>query len=330
MSLDLLVTRIDDSVPQVRSLRLEAADATPLPAYTPGSHLVIDVPLGGGRPRANAYSLTGDSVRPAAYEISVLRCDPASGGHGGSAWVHGLQVGDRVSATLPRSAFAPIQRATKHLLLGAGIGITPLLSHLRSHVRWGRDAELVYLFRDGHGAHVAELTEIAGHGAGNTANTCVTFVHDRAAFTALLADLLLDQPIGTHLYTCGPAGFMDAVTAAARDLGWPPSRIHFEPFGIDALDPGDPFTVALGETTIEVPSGVSLLEALEGAGRAVPNLCRQGVCGECRVSVTASTGVLHRDLYLSDDDKAGGACLMACVSRAMRSADGTAHLEVTL
>lgn len=322
MSLVLTVTAIDDSVPQIRSLRLEAADGAALPAYTPGSHLVLDVPVAGGRPRANAYSLTGESVFPTAYEISVLRCDPAVGGKGGSAWVHGLQVGDTVTASAPRSAFAPIQRATKHLLLGAGIGITPLVSHLRSHLRWGRDAELVYLFRDGHGAHVADLAALA--------EDRVTFVHDRGAFSALLADLLADQPIGTHLYACGPAGFMDAVTSAARALGWPESRIHLEPFGIEALDPGDPFTVRIDDTTLEVPAGVSLLDALEDSGRSVPNLCRQGVCGECRVAVRSSTGVLHRDLFLSDEDKAAGDCVMACVSRAVASADGTAHLEVIL
>ncbi|PRC53760.1 oxidoreductase, partial [Mycobacterium sp. ITM-2017-0098] len=63
-----------------------------------------------------------------------------------------------------------------------------------------------------------------------------------------------------------------------------------------------------------VDSGVSLLEALESRGVTVPNLCRRGVCGECRIPVLAGA-ITHRDLYLSDDEKRAGNALMACVSR---------------
>ena len=152
------------------------------------------------------------------------------------------------------------------------------------------------------------------------------FTDGPEAFLAGLEKALVDQPLGTHLYVCGPGPMIDAVVAAATDTGWPASRIHLERFGLDALDPGEPFSVTLTRTgtTVEVPSGTSLLEALEGAGVTVPNLCRQGVCGECRVPVQSGTP-LHRDLFLSDDERASGNALMACVSRC----DGPA-LEVTL
>ena len=107
--------------------------------------------------------------------------------------------------------------------------------------------------------------------------------------------------------------------------GWPTGRVHLEHFGLEALDPGEPFTVRVdGGEPLRVPSGTSLLEALEQAGHTVANLCRQGVCGECRLSVApGSTGLVHRDLFLSDDDKVAGESLMACVSRAE-------YLEVSL
>lgn len=38
-------------------------------------------------------------------------------------------------------------------------------------------------------------------------------------------------PEGTHLYTCGPSGLMDAAISAAEALGWPPETIHVERFG---------------------------------------------------------------------------------------------------
>ncbi|WP_300385722.1 PDR/VanB family oxidoreductase [uncultured Nocardioides sp.] len=317
--LDLVVAEVTDLVPGVRALALAAADGTALPSYTPGSHLVLQVPPGAERPRglANAYSLTGDNLHPEAYRISVLRRDPADGGAGGSAWVHTLAVGDPVTSLPPRSAFAPVQPARRHLLVSAGIGVTPLLSHLRSHARWGRDVEVLHLARPGRVAHEQDLRALAGD--------AVTVLTDRAALLDLLAARLRVQPVGTHLYTCGPAGFMDAVVAAATTAGWPTGRVHLEHFGLEALDPGEPFTVRVdGGEPLRVPSGTSLLEALEQAGHTVANLCRQGVCGECRLSVApGSTGLVHRDLFLSDDDKVAGESLMACVSRAE-------YLEVSL
>lgn len=308
--LHLVVRAIDDGIPGVRTLTLAASDGAPLPSFTPGSHIVVECGA-----RANAYSLTGESVAPTEYTISVLECVDGSGG---SRWIHHeLAVGDSVVARPPRSAFAPILKARKHLMIGAGIGITPLVSHLRSARRWDRDVELLYVHREGRGAYVDEIKALTDY---------VRVFTDRAAFIAELEPVLADQPFGTHVYICGPSDFIDTVTGQAAGLGWPPSRIHVERFGIDALDPGDPFevTVTGGGEPLLVNSGVSLLEALETNGYRVPNMCRQGVCGECRITVAAGD-ISHRDLYLTDDDKAAGDTMMSCVSRAYGD-----HLEVTL
>jgi ferredoxin-NADP reductase len=308
--LQLVVSAIDDGLPGIRTLTLARPDGTALPSFTPGSHLVIEC-----GDVVNAYSLTGESVTPPAYVVSVLEC-PA--GSGGSRWVHHeLAVGDAVVARVPRSAFAPVLRAKRHLLVAAGIGITPVVSHLRSARRWGRDVRVLYLHREGRGAYVEQIKALTDH---------AQIFTDRAAFMAEAAPELADQPFGTHLYICGPASFMADITAMATTLGWPPSRIHVERFGVDALDAGRPFDVTLtraGQSFV-VPSGVSLLDALEAHGHPVPNLCRQGVCGECRIPVSGGR-ILHRDLYLSDADKAAGDSMMSCVSRA----DG-ARLELSL
>ncbi|UXA16439.1 PDR/VanB family oxidoreductase [Mycobacterium sp. SMC-4] len=306
-SLKLTVAGIDDSIPAVRTLTLTRPGGAPLPSFTPGSHLVVE--CGGRGGPVNAYSLTGDAITPAAYVISVLRADKPQDEPSGSRWIHDeLAVGDTVLARPPRSAFAPVLRARRHLLVAAGIGITPMVSHLRGARLWGRDARLFYLHRPGRGAYADVVGELTEHAAIHT---------QRAAFVAELAAGLADQPLGTHLYICGPAAFIDFVVTTATELGWPGSRIHLEHFGSAALDPGEPFTVRLSSTAemFTVESGVSLLEALESRGIDVPNLCRQGVCGECRIPVSGGT-VTHRDLFLSDDEKNAGDSMMACVSRA--------------
>jgi dimethylamine monooxygenase subunit B len=311
-SLAVMVRDIDDGVPGIRTLTLARADGGALPSFTPGSHIVVECDVPGGM--ANAYSLTGDGFSPTAYVISVLEC-PA--GSGGSSWIHhGLAVGDSIVIRPPRSAFAPVLIARRHLLIAAGIGVTPMISHLRSAQRWGRDVRLRYLHRDGRGAYADEI---------NALTDDAQIFTDRTAFLAAVTPELGDQPLGTHLYVCGPTTFMADITATAAEFGWPPSRIHLERFSIDTFDPGRPFEVLLRSgVSFVVDSGVSLLEALHTHGVEVPSLCRQGVCGECRIPVAAGR-ILHRDLYLSDAEKAAGDAMMSCVSRA----DGD-RLELSL
>ncbi|WP_263999102.1 PDR/VanB family oxidoreductase [Mycobacterium yunnanensis] len=300
IGLALDVVGVDDRIPGIRSLTLARPDGGPLPSFVPGSHLVVEC-----GPVLNAYSLTGDGASPVTYAISVLSCP---GGSGGSQWIHGLSVGDVVGVHGPRSAFAPVLSATRHLLVAAGIGITPMVSHLRSARRWRRPVELLYVHRPGRGAHLDDVDALAESASVFT---------DRESFTAAVDDALGRQPLGTHLYLCGPAAFMAEVTARATAWGWPASRVHVEHFGTDAFDPGEPFDVHLRTTgeTFTVGAGVSLLEALLARGVDVPNLCRRGVCGECRVEVTAGD-VLHRDLFLGERERAAGDSMMCCVSRA--------------
>jgi ferredoxin-NADP reductase len=301
-AMELVVTAVDEPVPGIRSICLSAPTGERLPQFVAGSHLTLD--CGGKR---NSYSLTNDGLNPTQYCVSVLH---VRDGRGGSRWVHEqLMPGSSVTVIPPRSAFAPIGRAAKHLLIAGGIGVTPILSHLRSAKRWKQNVQVLYSFREGAGAHVDDIVGLAGAGA--------ELYTDQEEFCLRLSRVLINQPVGTHLYVCGPGSMIDFVLSTAQALGWPPSRLHLERFGANVDDPGEAFDVRLSGSglTLQVPSGTSLLEALEGAGVPVPSLCRQGVCGECRVQV--SRGVpLHRDLFLDAATKASGTAMMCCVSRA--------------
>ena len=218
---------------------------------------------------------------PQEYTVSVLnRVD----GRGGSRWIHGLSVGDTVAAREPRSV-RPVLRARRHLLIAAGIGIT----------RWCRTCAA---------PAVGPRCPAALHPPGRpwrlrrrirALTDQARFFTDRAAFLAELAAALPDSPFGTHAYVCGPGVFIDDVVALATGLGWPASRIHVEHFGGE-LAPGEPFEVELTHSgqSFVVGSGVSLLEALEAHGHAVPNMCRQGCaasagCRCARVSCCTAT-----------------------------------------
>jgi ferredoxin-NADP reductase len=300
--LALIVTDVTDLAPGIRQLTLRAPDGRRLPSYPPGSHLG----LRWRADRVNSYSLTGNGDRPPAYTVSVLR---TCGSRGGSAWAHGLTPGAAITAVPPRSGFTPAARARRHLLVAGGIGITPLLSHVRWHRRWGGDFALYYAHKPGRAAHLDELTTLCGDR--------LRSYDSRAGLWADLGPALSCQPLGTQLYVCGPMPMIEEVTARAQRLHWAGSRVRFEAFAAAADGPREPFRVTLASSgqSIAVAAQESLLEALERVGVEVPSMCRSGVCGECRTQVRSGRPD-HRDLVLSAAEKAAGNWIMPCVSRA--------------
>ncbi|HEU0103853.1 MAG TPA: PDR/VanB family oxidoreductase [Mycobacteriales bacterium] len=298
--LQLVVEAVEQQAPGICSVTLADPHGRPLPSFVPGSHVVVDC-----GPRRNAYSLTGPCLSPRTYTVSVLH---KADGNGGSVWMHALAHGAAVAVAPPRSMFAPVAGASHHLLVAGGIGVTPIVSHARSAAGWGQSFQVLYGHRPGSAAYADVLRELCG-------DRLETW-DDQAGFLRRIGQALLEQPLGTHLYVCGPAPLMDVVGAAAAAAGWPADRVHTERFSGEALEPGEAFTARLARSglTVAVPAGVSLLDALEGAGVEVPNMCREGVCGECRVPVLAGRP-LHRDLFLSPDERAAGDAVMCCVSR---------------
>ncbi|MFT4126163.1 MAG: PDR/VanB family oxidoreductase [Gordonia sp. (in: high G+C Gram-positive bacteria)] len=305
------VTEIRSLTADVKHFRFvpDSADradhaAAVLTPYQPGSHLIVSA----GEHR-NAYSLVDDGMLPTSYGISVLR----RGTGGGSDWLHDtVAVGDVLEIEGPRSMFAPILDQRHALLVAAGIGVTPVVSHARAIARSGGTADIVYSYRPGRGAHLGELRELACR-----PGIALHEVHGADATAALLADRFRRQPLGTHAYACGPAPLLETYQHLADAAGWPSARVHAERFTAPEQDPGEPFAVTVSSTgaRIDVPPGVSLLQRLLDHGFTVPNLCRQGVCGECRIPVRRSGALVHRDFVLTDTEKAAGDAMLCCVSR---------------
>lgn len=311
----LQVVEIVSLTPEVTHFRLAAADGRELASYQPGSHLVITA-----GDKRNAYSLVDDGVLPRTYGISVLR----RGDGGGSDWLHDtIAVGDIVDVEGPRSMFAPVLDQRHALLVAGGIGVTPVLSHARAIAARAGSASIVYSYRAGHAAHLQDLRDLAAAHPHLTLIEATTVADTLGALRAAFAD----QPLGTYAYACGPVPMLDSYLSLGADAGWPTARLHLERFTAPEQDPGSPFRVGLASSgrVIDVPSGVSVLQALTDAGVAVPSLCRQGVCGECRIPVRSGV-VEHRDLVLSREEKEAGEAMLSCVSRA---AEGTT-IEVDL
>ena len=304
--LDVIVTEVVEVNPLIKRFRFERADGGEMPHFSGGSHVVVEMDDHGTR-RMNPYSLMSDPQDTRGYEISVRRDDA---GRGGSLFMHRhVAPGMRMQIGHPVNLFPPDARAKKHLFLAGGIGITPFMSMMAQLAPRGVRFELHYSVRsEALGAYVRRLQD-AYH------ERVHVYVDDKGQAIDLKT-LLSTQPLGTHLYVCGPKGMIDWVRTTAASMGWPANTVHSEEFLAPPV--GLPFTVELAASgkTVQVGAAQSILEAIEAAGVDAPYLCRGGACGQCETNVIRCDGhIHHHDHWLSDAEKAGNTKIMPCVSR---------------
>jgi ferredoxin-NADP reductase len=288
------ITRLTSGI---KRFALAPQDGAVLPRAGAGAHIIVEIP-GPARVWKNAYSII-NPAEASAYEIMVRRVEKS---RGGSAWLHDYaQPGDVLEVQPPQNLFAPNRLAKRHLLLSAGIGITPFLSYLKLP---GLAYELHHCCKpEEEDAFRALLPQNAN-----------TILHT-SRHTLNLPALLGRQTLETHVSICGPESFAEFILATAARYGWPARKIHTESFG--GATGGEAFTVHLNRSqlTLYVTPELSLLDAMEAAGLAPPCLCRGGACGECKITVLKGVPA-HHDHFLSASERAANDAIMICVSRA--------------
>ncbi len=294
------IAKIRNFATDIKSLSLTPASGVEFPAASAGAPIIREIP-GAERVWKNAYSLVSPDDRQ-KYEIIVRR---APHSRGGSAWLHDhAALGQVIEIGMPVNLFPMEASAKNHLLLSAGIGLTPFLSYLPVLRAAGAAFQL---------HHCCRISETDAFGALLPADENIILHTSRTSLD--LATLLSSQKLHTHLYVCGPEAFMNVVVASARKLGWPQAKIHQESFA--SATGGAPFKVKLARRGIQlqVKDDESLLEALENVGLSPPSLCRGGACGVCELPVLEGLPE-HRDHFLSGAKREANSAIMACVSRA--------------
>ena len=307
-TLEVKVVKRNDVADGIVALELQAVDGAELPAFTAGSHVDVNLPNGLVR----QYSLSTDPRDRSHYRLGVLR-DPNS--RGGSVAVHdSLHEGVALRISAPRNLFELNEIAEKSILLAGGIGITPVLAMAYRLHALGREFELHYAVRSLDRA--AFIGEMRGSGFGDRVS-----IHDDSGTEdqRFNAGALVGTPdAGKHLYCCGPSGFIEAVTSAAKRAGWADANVHVERFSVAASSGDQPVQVVAQRSgiTVDVAADETLLDALRARGIEIESSCEAGACGTCLVNVLEGTPD-HRDMYQTDDEKASNRQMTVCCSRAL-------------
>ena len=305
--LDVVVRKRELQGDGVVVLDLSRRDGAALPVFDAGAH--IDIHLGQGLVRQ--YSLCGNPADPSVYRLGVLK-DPAS--RGGSISVHDtLLEGCELKISAPRNLFPLATQARHSILLGGGIGVTPMIAMAYALHQAGKSFELHYCGRER--SRSAFLDELAC--APFAANVSTHFDNEGPGQALDLAKVLGKGEDGVHMYTCGPGGFMDWVIQGALKQGYAETHIHKEYFQVEVDGSGAGFEVVAARSgkTVQVAEGQSILAALAQVGIKIEISCEQGVCGTCLCDVLEGEPD-HRDVYLTDDEKAGNDQILVCCSRA--------------
>jgi ferredoxin-NADP reductase len=333
------VSAVVDEAQDLRSFYLVPEDGRPLPRFEPGQYLTFHLPTADpARPLVRCYSLS-ERPREDLYRVTIKRVTPPADsrrlppGRASNYFHREVRPGSQLHIEAPQGAF--FLDPTDDLpvvLIGAGIGVTPLISMAASlvHARDRRTAYLVVGFRHSREHPFrARLAEFKADASNLVLDVSYSrplpgdqhgrdFDHRGHVDLARLRRVLPSNNF--RFYVCGPAAMMQSLVPALLDWGVPAEHIRYEAFGPatvrglshdDATTPCGVQFARSGRAARWTGAEASLLELAELNGVPLEFGCRAGSCGQCRVMIAAGrvTHAKQPGVQLVD-----GECL-ACIAR---------------
>jgi ferredoxin-NADP reductase/MOSC domain-containing protein YiiM len=339
----LRVSRIEKESATVKSFSLMPADDRPLVAALPGQFIILRIkPNADGPPVLRNYSLS-DLPSDDHYRVSVKLEENGAA----STYLHThVGVGDVLGVAAPRGAFTLGPDGKKVVLISAGVGVTPVLAMLHALAAEASPREIWWLYgarnRDDHPFAEEALNLIKSL---PSAKSYVEYsrpgLEDRVGLDFDAAGRIgtevlqkIGVPHDADFYLCGPAAFMDDLTAGLKAWGVADDRVHGEIFGPSkAITPGiadaphaPPHApvgpAGIGPQISFARSGLnarwdpkfgSLLDFAEACEVPVRWSCRTGVCHMCESGLISGNVKYQPDPL---DPPAQGNLLLCCAQPA--------------
>ena len=309
------ITKAEATAEDVMKYEFQPVAGGDLPPWQAGAHLDIVV----APEFLRQYSMSGDPSDRSSYQIAVLKEED---GRGGSKLMHRIFTqGRRLFISKPINHFPLNPTARKTILMGGGIGVTPLVAMAHELHAQGRDFVLHYSGRSRR--KMGLLKDIASFPWADKVHLHVTDEGTRIDLHAALS-----YSDGAHVYTCGADRYMQAVLEAATAAGFPENARHLEYFTVPEQPDyiNQPFTLRLAKSgqSLHVPADKSATDVLQANGIPVDVKCADGICGVCKCGLT-SGAVEHRDFVLSKAQRAD--TIILCQSRAAEK-DGVVEVDL--
>ncbi|HEY0469405.1 MAG TPA: PDR/VanB family oxidoreductase [Polyangiaceae bacterium] len=290
------------------SFELVPSDGQDLPAFTPGSHIDVNIPGGFTR----QYSLANPSSERHRYLIGIWRDANSRGGS--TALYDTAKEGDRLQISPPRNRFRVPSKTARALLIARGIGATVVLSIADYLKAANMPFEFHYVFAGMSPGSFKPLIDSSPY-AKNSRYYLELSVDNQLIN---LPEILEGKPEDTQLFICGADWWQDPIIKLAKEkYGFSDQRIHSERFtaklAVPPLDRAFNITIKNGGKVLNIPGEQSVSTYLNDHGVKVPTSCEQGLCGACKTRILEGEAD-HRDSGLTDVERADG-FFLPCVSR---------------
>lgn len=327
----LTVSGVIEETPDSRSLVFEVPEVLKGAfEYRPGQFLTLRIPSDRTGSVARCYSLASSPFTDDAPKVTVKR---TVDGYGSNWLCDKIRVGDTIEVLPPAGVFTPRSLDEHFLLFGAGSGITPVFSILKSALSQGSGrVVLVYANHDEKSVIFAdELRDLTAQYSDRL--TVIHWLESARGLPSTEELASIAAPYSDHeAFVCGPGPFMDAVHRALADVGMPRARVHAEAFGSLTGDPfrdvapvdvteaeaADAATVEVeldGQThTLRWPRTQTLVELMLAQGIDVPYSCQEGECGACACTVLAGEVKMVSCEILDPEDIENG-YVLGCQAR---------------
>ncbi|BDZ43264.1 hemin transporter [Paraoerskovia sediminicola] len=245
---DLVVAERHEVGGDAASFVLADPDGAPLPGFTPGQYVSVQVPMADGARQIRQYSLSW-SPRRDRWRIGVRRVPSLGGDPAGevsSMLVDTLEEGQHLRTSLPFGDLRLADGDAPLVLVSAGIGCTPMMGIL-DHLAYGeapgrRSVTIVHAdATPARHPYREELPGLAEQIDGAALHTWYESL-DGVPASSTTHEGWVDMgkvpvPLDADVYLCGPLPFMSLVHDQLVALGVSPLQIRYEVFGPDTWLP---------------------------------------------------------------------------------------------
>ncbi len=342
---------MEDKAQSICSFYLTPVDGEPLPAFKPGQFLTFKLQIkdpvnGESKNIVRCYSLS-DSPQPDYYRVSIKRISaPADHpdfqpGHSSNYFHDHVKEGMQLSVKAPSGHFYLVEEEPLPIVLvGGGIGITPMVSIANTLLNSGSSREIWLFYGLRNSAdhamkeHLQSLQRVYKNfhlhicysRPGEQDIEGVDYQHKGHAD---IKRLQLTLQMKRHqFYVCGPRAMMESLVPALEEWGVANEDIYYEAFGPATLpkhkktklqpskpeEAGQEITVTFsksGKSIVWNPDAESLLELAEDNDIEVDSGCRAGSCGSCQTALESGDVEYSQE---PDADVEIGHCLL-CISK---------------
>lgn len=295
-------------------------DGKPLPSFQPGQYLTFKLSLPDrDKPLVRCYSLSDSPNHPDYYRVTVKRArapkdkEAVPDGLSSTFFHRLLNPDDIIDIKAPSGHFyLDLEHHSPVVLIGGGIGVTPVLSMLNAVAASGSTREVWFFYGVRDSSEVVmqdHFREIAREFPNIRVHLCfskpgpndqpdIDYQHAERVSVELFKRVLPSS--NYDYYICGPAPLMDSITSDLYDWGVPKNKVHFEAFGpatVKSVRDEPQQAPDAAQKTLRIhlkrsnkelawtASSGTILDCAEAAGVSLDSGCRAGNCGTCQLAV---------------------------------------------